>query len=286
MNDGNTVWTLITGSSQGLGRAFAEECAGRGMNLVLVALPDTGLNEVSRILERAHGARVEAVEMDLAVPEAPAALYAHLGEKGIEIGTLINNAGVGYNGRFGDSTVRENETTIELNVGALVRLTHLLLPTMKSREKAWILNVASLAAYFPMPSMPVYSPTKSFVLNFSLALREELRGSRVSVSVLCPNGIRTNRSSRALIERQGFAGRITCQYPDEVARAGLAGLYRKKSIIVPGIVNRMLRVASSFVPRTLYMRVISRRWGAQGSGARAVQVTAQSATRVPVTVGA
>jgi short-subunit dehydrogenase len=134
--------------------------------------------------------------------------------------------------------------------------------------------------------MPVYSPTKSFVLNFSLALREELRGSGVGVSVLCPNGIRTNRSSRALIERQGFAGRITCQYPDEVARAGLAGLYRKKSIIVPGIVNRMLRVASSFVPRTLYMRVISRRWGAQGSGARAAQVTAQSATRVPVTVGA
>jgi len=224
--------------------------------------------------------------MDLAGPDAPAALCARLGEKGIEIGTLINNAGVGYNRRFSDSTLRENETTIELNVGALVRLTHLLLPSMKSREKAWILNVASLAAYFPMPSMPVYSPTKSFVLNFSLTLREELRGSGVGVSVLCPNGIRTNRSSRALIERQGFAGRITCQYPDEVARAGLAGLYRKKSIIVPGIVNRMLRVASSFVPRTLYMRVISRRWGAQGSGARAVQVTAQSATRVPVTVGA
>jgi short-subunit dehydrogenase len=221
MNNGNAAWTLITGSSQGLGRAFAEECAGRGMNLVLVALPDSGLNEVSRILERAHGVCVEAVEMDLAAPDAPAALCARLREKGIEIGTLINNAGVGYNGRFGDSTLRENETTIELNVGALVRLTHLLLPSMRCREKAWILNVASLAAYFPMPSMPVYSATKSLVLSFSLVLREELRRSTVGVSVLCPNGIRTNRSSRALIERQGLAGRITCQYPDEVARAGL-----------------------------------------------------------------
>jgi short-subunit dehydrogenase len=286
MNNGNAAWTLITGSSQGLGRAFAEECAGRGMNLVLVALPDSGLNEVSRILERAHGVCVEAVEMDLAAPDAPAALCARLREKGIEIGTLINNAGVGYNGRFGDSTLRENETTIELNVGALVRLTHLLLPSMRCREKAWILNVASLAAYFPMPSMPVYSATKSLVLSFSLVLREELRRSTVGVSVLCPNGIRTNRSSRALIERQGLAGRITCRYPDEVARAGLAGLYRRKSIIVPGIVNRMLRLASGFVPRTLYMRAISRRWGTQTGGSRAVQVAAHSARRAPAPVGA
>lgn len=273
MNDGYSAWTLITGSSQGLGRAFAEECAARGMNLVLVALPDTGLKQVTWILERAHGVRIEPVEMDLAAPDAPAALCARLGEKGIEIGTLINNAGVGYNRRFGDCTRGENEATIELNVGALVRLTHMLLPSMKSMGKARILNVASLAAYFPMPSMPVYSPTKSFVLNFSLALREELRGTGVSVSVLCPNGIRTNRSARALIDRQGLAGRITCQYPDEVARAGLAGLYRKKAIIVPGIVNRMLRMASGFVPRALYMRVISRRWRTQQGAVQPAPVT-------------
>ena len=104
-------------------------------------------------------------------------------------------------------------------------------------------------------------PTKSFMLNFSLALLEELRGTGVTVSVLCPNGIRTNRGSRTLIERQGLAGRITCRYPDEVARAGLAGLERNKAIIVPGIVNKMLRLAGSFLPRALCMRVISGRWG-------------------------
>ena len=175
------------------------------MDLVLAALPDTGLPEVAWIIERTHGVRVEVVEMDLAAVDAPARLCALMRDKGIEIDVLINNAGVGYNSRFGDSTLGQNETTIELNVGALVRLTHHLLPQLKQRGRAWILNVSSLAAYFPMPYMPVYSPTKSFVLNFSLALREELRGTSVSMSVLCPNGIRTNRGNRDLIDRQGLA---------------------------------------------------------------------------------
>lgn len=268
---------LITGSSQGLGRAFAEECAGRGMDLVLASLPDTGLPEVARIIERTHGVRVEAVEIDLATIDGPSRLCRRLEEKGIKVDLLINNAGVGYNSRFGDSTLRQNETTIELNVGALVRLTHQLLPGLKQRGKAWVLNVASLAAYFPMPYMPVYAPTKSFVLNFSLALREELRGTTVGMSVLCPNGIRTNRGNRDLIDRQGLVGRITCRYPDEVARAALAGLFAGKAVIVPGIVNRILRGVSAFVPRGLYMRVISRRWGAL-SGAAQVAVTTPAVT--------
>jgi uncharacterized protein len=278
---------LVTGSSQGLGRAFAEECAGRGMDLVLAALPDTGLPEVARIIERTHGVRVETVEMDLAAIDAPARLCAFMREKGIEIDVLINNAGVGYNSRFGDSTLGQNETTIELNVGALVRLTHHLLPQLKQRGRAWILNVSSLAAYFPMPYMPVYSPTKSFVLNFSLALREELRGTSVSMSVLCPNGIRTNRGNRDLIDRQGLAGRLTCSYPDEVARAGLDGMTAGRGVIVPGIVNRALRVVSGFVPRGLYMRVISRRWGALSGSAQAAARTAVRATaRQAVAAGA
>jgi hypothetical protein len=127
--------------------------------------------------------------------------------------------------------------------------------------------------------MPVYAPTKSFVLNFSLALREELRGTTVGMSVLCPNGIRTNRGNRDLIDRQGLVGRITCRYPDEVARAALDGLFAGKAVIVPGIVNRILRGLSAFVPRGLYMRVISRRWGAVSGAAQAAgAASARAAT--------
>jgi len=274
MRNDKATCALVTGSSQGLGRAIAEECAGRGMDLVLAALPDTGLPEVAHIIERTHGVRVEVVEIDLAAADAPALLCRRLEEKGLRVDLLVNNAGVGYNSRFGDSTLGQNETTIELNVGALVRLTHMLLPSLKKAGRAWILNVASLAAYFPMPYMPVYSPTKSFVLNFSLALREELRGSGVGVSVLCPNGIRTNRGNRDLIDRQGLVGRLTCLYPDEVARAGLAGVFAGRGVIVPGLANRILRGVSGFVPRGLYMRVISHRWGKlSGAAAKAAAGT-------------
>ncbi|HEY9593375.1 MAG TPA: SDR family NAD(P)-dependent oxidoreductase, partial [Spirochaetia bacterium] len=263
MTENATHCALITGASQGLGRAFAEECAGRGMDLVLVALAGTGLPEVARILGLAHKVRIEALELDLTDPGAACEIARILDERGLAVDVLINNAGVGFTSRFEDASPWQNETTVQLNVANLVRLTQSLLPRMRERGKGWILNVASMGAYYAMPSMPVYSSTKSFVLTFSLLLHEELRGTGVSLSVLCPNGIRTNRACRQLIERQGWAGKVTCQYPDEVARTGLDGLFRGRAVIVPGPVNRVLRGISGWVPRGLYMRMIPRRWGTE-----------------------
>jgi len=260
---------LITGASQGLGRAFAEECAGRGMELVLVALPETGLKEVARILERAHQVRIEAIETDLTQPDAPRAIATACRARGFDVDTLINNAGVGFTSRFAQSSAEQNEATIQLNVAALVRLTQEMLPALQQRQRAWVLNVASVGAFFPMPSMPVYSSTKIFVFTFSRLLRAELRGTGIGVSVLCPNGIRTNRHAREMIERQGWAGKATCRFPDEVARTGLSGLYRGTGVIIPGVVNRLLIGASPFVPQGLYMRVISRRWGTESAPVRA-----------------
>jgi uncharacterized protein len=254
-------FVVVTGASQGLGRALAEEWAGRGRNLVLVALPDTGLPEVKRVLEIAYGVAIETVELDLTLTDGPERLAALIEERGIPVDTLANNAGVGYNARFEECSLRQAEAQIQLNVLALVKLTHLLLPELRRHPRGWVLNVASMAAYFPMPRMPVYSPTKSFVLAFGIALREELRGSGVTVTTICPNGIRTNSATRALIARQGLAGRLTCRYPDEVARAAVAGLLRGRAIIVPGALNNLLRVAGALVPRTLSMRVIADRWG-------------------------
>jgi short-subunit dehydrogenase len=257
--------TVITGASQGLGKAFAEECALRGHNLVLAALPDTGLPEVARWINRVHGVRVLPLEVDLTADDGPARLARFVEESGLAVDALVNNAGVGYNGRFGDSQPAHNETTIRLNMLAVVALTRALLPELRRRERARVLNVASLAAFFPMPWLPVYSSSKSFVLAFSLALREELRGTGVSVSVVCPNGIRTNRHARDLIARQGLAGRLTCQYPEQVARTALQGLEAGKAIIVPGALNRIIKVASGMLPRAIAMGVISRRWKTRDS---------------------
>ena len=257
------TFTVITGASQGLGKAFAEECAIRGRALVLAALPDTGLVEVARWIERVHGVRVHALEVDLAADDGPARLARFVEENGLAVDALVNNAGVGFNGRFGESEPGHNETTIRLNMLAVVALTHRLLPALRRQGRAHVLNVASLAAFFPMPWLPVYSSSKSFVFAFSLALREELRGTGVSVSVVCPNGIRTNRGARELIARQGLAGRLTCQYPEQVARAALRGMLAGRAVIVPGRVNRFIRVASGLVPRSVAMGVITRRWNAE-----------------------
>ncbi len=255
-------YAIVTGSSQGLGRAIAEECAGRGLGLVLVALPETGLPEVAEVIRLIYGVPVEVWEADLTDREVPQQLADWIEQRALHIELLVNNAGTGYNSRFRDSTLRENDATIELNVLALVRLTYLLLPKIVE-YRGRILNVASLAAYFPMPFMPVYSPSKSFVVNFSLALREELKGNGVAVSVLCPNGIRTNQSCRTRIDAQGFAGKLTCLYPDEVGRYAVRQLLRGRAVIVPGWINRILQAVGRLVPRSLVFRVVSRHWGTE-----------------------
>ena len=177
MNKGvpsNPPCVLITGGSQGLGLAFAHSCARRGMDLMLVALPDSGLREAAQMLQAKYGVRCAYLDLDLAAPGGPEAAARWVDELGWPLAYLINNAGVSYNSRFEDSTLAENEAVILLNNLATVKLTHLLLPELRKRERAYVLNVASLAAFFPMPFMPVYAPSKAFLLGVSLALRQEM----------------------------------------------------------------------------------------------------------------
>jgi short-subunit dehydrogenase len=252
---------LITGASQGLGRAFAEECARRRMDLLLVALPESGLEQATQDITGRYGVRAEYLEADLTAPGSQEALARWVADEGFPVSLLINNAGVGYNSRFEDSTLRENETCILLNNLALVKITRLMLPELRCRPSAFVLNVASLAAFFPMPFMPVYAPSKAFILNFSLALREEMRNTPVSVSVLCPNGIRTNQSCRDRIEASGLAARLTCMDADEVATYAIREMLAGKSVIVPGFLNRAIVTLSRFVPRSTVCAVVSAFWG-------------------------
>jgi hypothetical protein len=269
---------LITGASQGLGRAFAEACARRGMDLVLVALPNSGLERVARGIELLYDVETDFVEMDLTQSGNPEALARRVSEKGLPVSMLINNAGVGYNSRFMDSTLGENEACILLNNLALVKITRLLLPELERHAQAFVLNVASLAAFFPMPFMPVYGPSKAFILSFSLALRAEMRGTSVSVSVLCPNGIRTNGESRRKIEIHGLIGRLVSMDPDGVAARGLNGLLSHKAVIVPGFINQLLAVVGRHTPRSLVCPVVSAFYGktAAGRGERSAPAAVRS----------
>jgi short-subunit dehydrogenase len=248
---------LITGASQGLGRAFAEECAHRGYDLILVALPDSGLPQLAQGLALLHGVRAEYLEMDLTAPGNPEALVHWISRQGLRVSILINNAGVGYNSRFEDSTLGENESCILLNNLALVKITRLLVPQLKRHPRAFVLNVASMAAFFPMPFMPVYGPSKTFILNFSLALREEMADRSVSVSALCPNGIRTSEDCKRKIETHGFIGNLVSMDPDQVVTCALKGLFARKAVIIPGFVNQVIALVGRYTPRSVVGSVVS-----------------------------
>jgi short-subunit dehydrogenase len=148
-----------------------------------------------------------------------------------------------------------------LNNLATVKLTHLLLPELRKRERAYVLNVSSLAAFFPMPFMPVYAPTKAFILGFSLALRQEMRDSPVSVSVLCPNGLRTRADCRNKIEQHGAIGQLFCMDAAPAAEYALRRTLSGAAIIVPGLLNRALAALSRLVPRTAILALVSAFWG-------------------------
>jgi len=252
---------LVTGASQGLGRAFATELARRGIDLALVALPDSGLADLARGLELVYGVRTAYLETDLTEPGTPEALVRWIRTQGLRVSMLVNNAGVGYNSRFEDSTLGENESCILLNNLALVKITRLLLPDLKRRPRAYVLNVASLAAFFPMPFMPVYGPSKTFILNFSLSLREEMAGTPVSVSVLCPNGIRTNGEAREKIEAHGWIGNMVSMDADQVVARALRGLHARRAVIIPGAINQTLAWLGRHTPRWLVCPVVSAFYG-------------------------
>ena len=248
-----------------------------GMDLVLVALPSSGLAQVAQDVARRYGVRAEPVEMDLTAPGSPEELAEWVSERTLPVSVLINNAGVGYNCRFEDSTLRQNESCILLNNLALVKVTHLMLPELKRRQRAFILNVSSMAAFFPMPYMPVYGPSKAFVLSFSLALRAEMRGTPVRVSVLCPNGIRTNPECRHKIDAHGFIGQLVSMDPQPVARFAMRELLAERPVIVPGWVNRAIAALGQHVPPSLACSVVSTFYGKTAKPATGVVVSVRAA---------
>lgn len=251
---------LITGAAGGLGSAFALEAARRGWSLVLTDLPASGVQEAGERLARVYRIEVHSLPVDLADRRAREQLVERIRDTGVQVDVLINNAGTGSCASFESSRLGKLAGIVELNVQALIQLTYLLLPLLKSRAPAAILNVASLAAFYPMPSMAVYAATKSFILNFSLAIRHELAGTGVTVSALCPAGMVTNRDSADQVEAQGFFGRITTWYPERVASLAVRQALRGRSVIIPGLANRFLRRIGAMAPRWLVVRLIGDRW--------------------------
>jgi len=249
-------YALVTGASQGLGRCYALELARCGIDTVLVSLPDSGLNEVV-IESRRLGVRCIPFEIDLCDEEALSVLCRDV-NAGYPLFMLINNAGTGGTRRFASCTSDYLDRILHLNVSVPTLLTFYLLPNLQRAPEAFILNVASMAAFSPTGFKTVYPATKRFVLQFSLGLREELRGAKIAVSVVTPGPMKTNGEVTGRIERQKFFGRLGLLSPEKVARISLRGLLRRKAVILPGWSNRINGLLLLLIPIFIRIRLMSR----------------------------
>jgi short-subunit dehydrogenase len=244
---GGRKTALITGASTGIGYELAKVFAKEGNNVILVARTQQALNNVMGELQQKYSVEARSLPMDLNDPTAPDQIYATLRKESVAVNFLVNNAGFGTRGFFSEANLESQLGMMQVNMSALVHLTRLFLPDMIKRGEGRILNVASTAAFAPGPLMAVYYATKAFVLSFSQALGNELKGSGVTVTALCPGPTKTDFGKRAGTERTRlFTQRAMDAEP--VALAGYRGLMEGKMMVIPGLRNRRLRVASRISP--------------------------------------
>lgn len=246
---------LITGASSGIGLELAHLFARDGYRLVLLARNRTTLRQLGDDLQSRYSITVRIAPKDLAHPATPAELYQELQEAGIVLDVLVNNAGFGGAGGFVSTDWNHEAEMMQVNMVSLTHLTKLFLPQIRAREGK-IMNVASTAAFQPGPFMAVYYASKAYVLSFSEALAEELSGTGVTVSCLCPGPVKTNFQRRAYLEGTAMVNSPLLVDVREVARIGYEGMQRGKRLIIPGWKNRvgveMLRIS----PRAVVTKVV------------------------------
>lgn len=243
---------VITGASSGIGVELARGLARRGFPLMLVARRRERLEELADQLRGEFSVEVEVLPLDLADAQARAQLADRLGAD--EIAGLCNSAGFGTSGRFYELSPERESEQVTLNALALMELTRAALPGMVDRGAGAVLNIASIAGFQPIPFMAVYSASKAFVLTFSEAVHEELHGTGVSVTALCPGPVPTEWAEIASAER--FSIPIAQVSPRDVAEAAIAGMLAGKRTVVPGAVPKLVSTGGRFAPRTLLLPAI------------------------------
>ncbi len=241
---------LITGATSGLGYEFVKLFANDGYNLVLVARNEKRLKEIQQSYKNIE---VTIIPKDLSVHGAAKEVFEEMESRGIDIDVLVNNAGFGLMGKFDELDIQKELNMIQLNISALTELTYYCLQKMKQRNSGRILNVASTAAFQPGPLMAVYYATKAFVLSFSEALVEEISGSSITVTTLCPGATKTNFGSVASVEGTKMFSRAMAS--DLVAQSGYKALMSGKRVIITGGFNKAGALGAKFMPRSIAAKI-------------------------------
>lgn len=244
---------LITGASSGIGKELARIHASKGRDVVLVARREKELIDLKEELERAHGIKAEVIAIDLTDRGAPLEIYNRIQELGIEIDYLFNNAGLGGFGYFTERTLESERFMMNLNVNALVELTHLFLPGMVQRKFGKILNTSSTAGFLPGPLQTTYFATKAFVNSFSAGIDQEVRRHGVTVTALCPGPVRSGFEAAAGMEGSGLF--TYAKDAASTARKGYKAMEKGKlQVITSGVLIVFLKGILPFVPQRLVLR--------------------------------
>ncbi|QNF31754.1 SDR family oxidoreductase [Adhaeribacter swui] len=247
---------LITGASGGIGYEFAKLFAQRQHNLVLVARSEAKLNQIAGELQSAYHVQVTVVAQDLSQPQAATIVYASLKARNIDVDYLVNNAGFGDFGFFVETNWAKEEQMINLNITALTHFTKLFVRDMVERRRGRILNIASTAAFQPGPLMAVYFATKAYVLSFSEAIANELQGTGITVTALCPGPTESGFLQAAALEESKLFKGKKISSAAEVAAYGYRAFMAGKTVAIPGFRNWLLANSARFVPRKLLTALV------------------------------
>lgn len=253
-------YVCITGGAGGLGKAFAVECANRGWDLFLTDTSEEGLSQIAEGIRNTYGVSVCYEVCDLTDVPSRNRLFEIIENKGLKFWGLINVAGIDFEGAFLQKTREEIRNILRLNIEANLEMTHEIIRFKDRRRIFRIINVASMAAYYPIPVKATYAASKRFLLNFSLALREEIKDSGATVTALCPGGMPTNALVIKCIDAQGFMGRVTTSNVGYVAQNTINAALKGKAVYIPGAVNHLIRFLGRIMPQTFIAQKLAERW--------------------------
>jgi len=249
--------SLVTGASSGIGAEIARALARRGQGVTLVARRAERLEELSRELSEEHGVRAETIAGDVSTPEGRGEVVAEIGRRRLQTEVLVNNAGFGSGGRFHELDREREVEMVALNVEAVVDLCGRLVPEMVVRGRGAVLNVASSAAFQPLPRQATYGATKAFVLSFTDALTSDLAGTGVTATALCPGPVRTEfLESSGLTDEAESVPSFLWTKTGFVAEEAVKGMERGKRVVVPGRFNAVGALAGQHAPRGLLLRAL------------------------------
>jgi len=251
---------MITGAAGGLGRAFAVECAARGYDLLLTDMNESALESVRNGLLRQYDVRIYAQRCDLTRDEEVRELVGYAFDNGIRLDMLLNVAGLDHEGGFAARRFDQIAGILRVNIEATLRVTHEALALRRPDSRFYVVFVSSLASMVPMPLKATYAASKRFLLDFSIALGQELKGLDIRVLSLCPAGLPTTDESIRGIAAQGFWGSVTTNKLERVVHRTISRVLNGRRVYIPGLLNRAFGFAGKLLPACFVARVLYARW--------------------------